>query len=60
MPILAVFAAAAQVRHGIDTTKFEPRRHAHAEARGLRDVEAAVAVEIRRVGAVKLQAFPVR
>ena len=60
MPLLTVFAATPEIRHGIDAAQLQPHRHAHAEARRLRDVEAPIGVEIRRVCAIQLQALLVR
>ena len=49
VPGVAVLAAAAQVRQGVDAARLEPGEEGGAEARRLADVEAAVAVEERRV-----------
>ena len=57
MPVFAVLAAAAQVRHGVDAAHLHPHQVADAEGRRQRDVEAAVAIQQRRVLAVELQAF---
>ena len=55
MPLLAVLAAAPQVRDGIHATQLEPHEHRHGEARREADVEPAVAVQVRRVRAVEPQ-----
>src|SRR5947209_8296916 len=57
VPLLAVLAAAPHVRRRIDETLFEKRETRRTEVRRRRDVEAAVAVEHRRVSAVELQSF---
>ena len=57
VPRLAVLAAAAHVGVGVDEALLEQREPRRAEGRRLDDVEAAVGVEQRRVGAVELQPF---
>src|SRR5215510_4732570 len=57
VPLLAVFAAAAQVGGGVDEAVFEHRYAQRAERRGHRYVEPAIAVEQRRIIAVELQTF---
>src|SRR6185295_16990948 len=59
VPVLAVLAAAAQVRQGIDAARFEPGEKEGAEERRHGDPEAAVAVEQGGVAAVELQALAV-
>src|SRR6185436_10721562 len=60
MPRLAVFPAAAHVCRDVDTTALEDRRYIWTEPRDLGDVEAAVAVQHRWIGAVLLQILTVR
>jgi hypothetical protein len=48
VPGLAVFAAAAEVRHGVDAAHLDPDGRRHGVGGRDRDVEAAVAVEPRR------------
>ena len=57
VPRLAVLASAAHVRGRPDAPALEPRRHIGPECRQRRNVEAAVPVEHRRVGAVADQIF---
>ena len=60
MPILAVFAAAAQVRHGIHAAHLHPDQVGDGKPGGETDVESAIAVKQRRIFSVQLQCFPVR
>ena len=56
VPVPAIFAAAAQVGHREHAAHLHPGELADAELRRQADVEAAVAVQQRRVGAVELDA----
>ena len=60
MPFLSVLRATAQHGLRVDTAHFEPREHADRESRRHVDVETAVAIQVRRIGAVLLDSFPVR
>ena len=55
VPVLAVFAAAAQVGHGVDAAHLEPRLDGRAERGRRRDIEAAVAVQQHGLVAVALR-----
>ena len=55
MPLLAIFAAAAQVGHRVNAAHFEPDQVAHAEGRRERNIESAVAVQERGCVAVGLE-----
>jgi len=57
MPLLAVFAAAAQVGLGVHTSHFEPDRIGNGEEWGQRNIESAVGVEQGGILAVELQSF---
>ena len=57
VPVLAVFAAAAQVGDGIDAAHLQPDEIGNREARGNADIEAAVGVEQSGIFTVELQAF---
>ena len=59
MPLLAELAAAAQIGDRVDAAHLEPHQPADAERRRERDVEAAVAVEQRRMAAVELDVLAV-
>ncbi len=60
VPLLAVFAAAAQVRLRIDAAHFHPDQCVHGKARRQANVESAVSIKQRRVPAVEFQPFLVR
>src|SRR5436853_302850 len=60
MPLLTVFPTAAQVGHGVHPTQLQPHHHRDGEARREADVEAAVAVEVRRIRAVERESLLVR
>ncbi len=60
MPIFAILATTAQVRLRVNAAHLHPNKIADRESRRQRDIEATVAVEIRRIVAVELQAFLVR
>ena len=57
MPLFSVFSPAAKIGHGIHAPHFHPGDATHAEAWCDGNVEAAVAVQQRRIVAVQLQAF---
>src|SRR5256885_17090068 len=57
VPILAVFAAAANVRHDENATPFVPRKKRRGIRRGLRDAVGTVAPKYGWIGAVELDAF---
>ena len=42
VPVISVFAASSQIRHGVETTVFEPLKPRRGERRRQTDVEAAV------------------
>src|SRR2546426_2420173 len=60
MPLLTVFPAAAQVGHGVHAAHLQPHQHRDGEARREADVEAAVAVEVRRIRSVERESLFVR
>ena len=60
MPLLTVFPAAAQVGHGVHAAHLQPHQHRDGEARREADVEAPVAVEVRRIRSVERESLFVR
>ena len=60
VPLAAVLAAAAEIRNRERAAELEPRREDRREPRRHRSVEAAVAVEERRLRAVARRALAVR
>ena len=57
MPTLAVLAAAAQVGHGIDAARLNPRNYGGVKARFQTHVKAAISVQKRGAGASGGQTF---
>ncbi len=56
VPLLAVFAPAAEAGLGIDATHFEPDEVGHGEARSEADVEPTIPIQARGIFAVQFQA----
>ena len=60
MPLFAVLTAAPEVRHCKYSAHLHPLKVAHREERRHGDIETAIAVKVRRVLSVELQALLVR
>lgn len=57
VPLFAVLTAAAQTRHRVNAAHLHPHDRRHPEPRRQGDVETAIAIQVRRVLAVELDAL---